>query len=92
MNITPEMIHQLVAQTNVDKPMTGREATAFLKLHQVHIDQRSFRHYMTGRSSCPEVIFRALRDLTRELSELSDQQRARRFDTVRKTLAAQIQH
>ena len=54
--------------------LTGREAASLLKLHQVHINERQFRHYMTGKSVMPEAIYRALVHLADELENLSDTQ------------------
>jgi len=64
--VTLQMIHE---QMQLAGGLTGREVASLLKLHQVHINERQMRHYMTARSTMPEPIFRALRDLARELSE-----------------------
>jgi hypothetical protein len=53
MKITLEMIHQEL------NGLTGREAASLLKLHQIHVNERQMRHYMTGKSTIPEVIYRA---------------------------------
>ena len=45
-----------------------REAARLLKLHQVKLSERQFRHYLSGKQECPEVVYRALRDLANELS------------------------
>ena len=65
MTITLDMIH---AELERAGSLTGREAASLLKLRQIHINERQFRHYLTGRSTMPDVIYRALRDLARELS------------------------
>jgi len=65
MTITLDMIH---AELERAGSLTGREAASLLKLRQIHINERQFRHYMTGKSVMPEPVFRALRDLARELS------------------------
>ena len=61
MIITLDMIHQ---QT---EGLSGREIHAALKLHQLHINERQMRHFMTGHSVMPEAVFRALRDYNNEL-------------------------
>ena len=61
MIITLDTIHELM------DGLTGREAAKLLKLRQIHINERRFRHYLTGKSNMPETVFRALRDLHREL-------------------------
>ena len=58
------MIHE---QLSIAGGLTGREAAELLKLRQIHINERQFRHYLTGRSTMPEPIFRALRDLANEV-------------------------
>lgn len=65
MQITLQMIHE---QLSMVGGLTGREATDLLKLKQIHINERQFRHYLTGRSNMPEPIYRALRDLAHEIS------------------------
>ena len=69
MNPTLDMIH---AELERAGGLTGREAATLLKLHQVHINERQFRHYMTGKSVMPETIYRALVNLADELELLSD--------------------
>ena len=61
MKVTLQMIHETLGG------LTGREAAELLKLHQVHVNERAMRHMMTGRSNMPDVIFRALRDLSNEV-------------------------
>jgi len=63
MNITPDMLHQQLARADIG----SREAARLLNLRQIHINERQFRHYLSGRSSCPDVVFRALRDLANEV-------------------------
>lgn len=65
MKVTLQMIHE---QLSIAGGLTGREAAELLKLRQIHINERQFRHYMTGRSAMPEPVYRSLRDLARELS------------------------
>lgn len=65
MIVTLQMIHE---QLSLAGGLTGREAAELLKLKQIHINERAFRHYLTGRSTMPAPVFRALRDLARELS------------------------
>jgi len=62
--VTLQMIHK---QLSLAGGLTGREAAELLKLKQVHINERQFRHYMTGHSTMPEPIYRALRDLANEV-------------------------
>ena len=80
MNPTLDMIH---AELERAGGLTGRETAALLKLHQVHINERQFRHYMTGKSVMPETVFRALVNLADELEALSDQQWETRISQCR---------
>jgi len=64
MIVTLKMIHE---QLSLAGGLTGREASELLKLKSIHINERQFRHYMTGRSTMPEPIYRALRDLANEV-------------------------
>ena len=62
--MTPDQLRELLEQTGLGQ----REAARVLKLGQVKLHERDFRHYLTGKRECPEVVFRALRDLANELS------------------------
>ena len=57
--ITPDMIRDQLALAGISQ----RKAADLLRLRQVQINEREFRHYCTGRSNCPDVVYRALRDL-----------------------------
>jgi len=60
----PDKIRALLETADISQ----REATRLLNLHQVHINERQFRHYCTGREQCPDVVYRGLRDLVNEIS------------------------
>ena len=62
MTPTTDQLRELLEQTGLGQ----RETARVLKLHQVKLNERQFRHYMTGKEECPEVVFRALRDLANE--------------------------
>ena len=64
MTSTPDQLRELLEQTGLGQ----REAARVLKLHQVKLNERQFRHYLSGKLECPEVVYRALRDLANELS------------------------
>ncbi len=64
MTPTPDQLRELLEQTGLGQ----REAARALKLHQVKLNERKFRHYLTGKHECPEVVYRALRDLAHELT------------------------
>ena len=60
---TSDQLRELLAQTGLGQ----REAARVLKKqYRVRINEREFRHYLTGRNVCPEVVYRALRDLANE--------------------------
>ena len=63
--MTPDDLRLLLEQTGLGQ----REAARVLKLHQVKLNERQFRHYLTGKQECPEVVYRALRDLANELTK-----------------------
>ncbi len=65
MTPTPDQLRELLEQTGLGQ----REAARVLKLHQVKLNERQFRHYMTGKEECPEVVYRALRDLASEITK-----------------------
>ena len=62
--MTPDELRLLLEQTGLGQ----REAARVLKLHQVKLNERQFRHYLSGKEECPDVVYRALRDLANELS------------------------
>ena len=62
--MTPDELRLLLEQTGLGQ----REAARLLKLHQVKLNERQFRHYLSGKEECPDVVFRALRDLANEIS------------------------
>ncbi len=64
MTPTSDQLRELLEQTGLGQ----REAARVLKLHQVKLNERQFRHYLTGKQECPEVVYRALRDLANELT------------------------
>ncbi len=64
MTPTTDQLRELLEQTGLGQ----REAARVLKLHQVKVNERQFRHYLAGNEDCPEVVYRALRDLANELS------------------------
>ena len=64
MTPTPDQLRELLEQTGLGQ----REAARVLKLHQVKLNERQFRHYLSGKEECPDVVFRALRDLGNEIS------------------------
>ena len=61
---TPDQLRELLEQTGLGQ----REAARVLKLGQVKLSERQFRHYMTGKRECPEIVYRALRDLVNEIT------------------------
>jgi len=61
---TTEQLRELLEKTGLGQ----REAARVLKLHQVKVNERQFRHYLAGNEDCPEVVYRALRDLANEIS------------------------
>ena len=64
MTPTVDQLRELLKQTGLGQ----REAARVLKLHQVKLNERQFRHYLAGNEDCPEVVYRALRDLANEIS------------------------
>ena len=64
MTPTSDQIRDLLEQTGLGQ----REAARVLKLYEVNLNERQFRHYLTGKEECPEVVYRALRDLANERS------------------------
>ncbi len=64
MTPTTDQLRELLEQTGLGQ----REAARVLKLYEVNLNERQFRHYLTGNEECPEVVYRALRDLANELS------------------------
>ncbi len=67
---TPDKIRALLSDADIGQ----REAVRLLNLHQVHINERQFRHYCTGKNPCPDVVFRALRDLVRDKTRSKETQ------------------
>ena len=65
MTPTSDQLRELLEQTGLGQ----REAARVLKLHQVKLNERQFRHYMTGKEEFPEVVYRDLRDLANEVSD-----------------------
>ena len=65
MTPTTDQLRELLEKTGLGQ----REAARVLKLHQVNLNERQFRHYMTGKEECPEVVYRALRDLANEITD-----------------------
>ena len=61
---TPDQLRDLLAQSGLGQ----QEAVRALKLGQVKLNERQFRHYLTGKRDCPEVVYRALRDLVNEIT------------------------
>ena len=64
MTPTSDQLRELLEQSGLGQ----REAARALKLYEVNLNERQFRHYLTGKEECPEVIYRALRDLANERS------------------------
>ena len=64
MTPTVDQLRELLEQTGLGQ----REAARVLKLYEVKLNERQFRYYLTGKEECPEVVYRALRDLANELS------------------------
>ncbi len=65
MTPTTDQLRELLEQTGLGQ----REAARVLKLHQVKLNERQFRHYLTGKEECPEVVYRALRVLASEITK-----------------------
>ncbi len=65
MTPTPDQLRELLEKTGLGQ----REAARVLKLHQVKLNERQFRHYLSGKQECPEVVYRALRDLANEITD-----------------------
>ena len=65
MTPTSDQLRELLEQTGLGQ----REAARVLKLYEVKLNERQFRHYMTGKEECPEIVYRALRDLANEISD-----------------------
>ena len=59
-----EQLRELLDQTGLGQ----REAARVLRLAQVKLHERDFRHYLTGKRECPDVVYRALRDLANEIT------------------------
>ena len=66
MTPTSDQLRELLEQTGLGQ----REAARVLKLYEVKLNERQFRHYLSGKEACPEVVYRALRDLANELSKI----------------------
>ena len=66
MTPTVDQLRELLDQTGLGQ----REAARVLKKkYQIHsLNEREFRHYLTGRNECPEIVYRALLDLANEIS------------------------
>ena len=64
MTATPDQLRELLKQSGLGQ----REVARVLKLHQVKLNERQFRHYLSGKEQCPEVVYRALRDLANEIA------------------------
>ena len=64
MTPTIDQLRELLEQTGLGQ----REAARVLRLGQVKLHERDFRHYLTGKRECPEVVYRALRDLANEIT------------------------
>ena len=64
MTPTSDQLRDLLEQTGLGQ----REAARVLKLYEVKLNERQFRHYLAGKEECPEVVYRALRDLANERS------------------------
>lgn len=64
LNATPDQLRELLSRAELGQ----REAVRVLRLHEVNINERQFRHYCTGKEQCPDVVYRALRDLTNEIT------------------------
>jgi len=62
--VTPDELRTLLEKTGLGQ----REAARVLKLHQVKLNERQFRHYLSGKLECPEIVYRALRDLANEIT------------------------
>lgn len=62
MTPTPDELLTLLSQTGLG----SREAAKVLRMNQVGLNERQFRHYLSGRAPCPEIVYRALRDLANE--------------------------
>ena len=62
--MTPDELRTLLEKTGLGQ----REAARVLKLHQVKLNERQIRHYLSGKLECPEVVYRALRDLANEIT------------------------
>ena len=64
MTPTSDQLRELLEQAGLGQ----REAARVLKLYEVNLNERQFRHYLAGKEECPEVVYRALRDLALEIS------------------------
>lgn len=61
---TPEQLRELLSKAGLGQ----REAVRTLRLYEVNLNERQFRHYCTGKEPCPDVVYRALRDLANEIA------------------------
>jgi len=64
LTATPDQLRGLLSMAGLGQ----REAARALRLHDVNINERQFRHYCTGKEQCPDVVYRALRDLANEIT------------------------
>ncbi len=69
MTPTPDQLRKLLEQAGLGQREAGRILKPrVLKLGHI-LNEHEFRHYLTGKRECPEIIYKALRDLANELSE-----------------------
>ena len=61
---TPDQLRELLSMTGLGQ----REAAKALRLGEVGLNERHFRHYCAGKEQCPDVVYRALRDLANEIT------------------------
>ena len=61
---TTDQLRELLSEAGLGQ----REAVRALRLHEVNLNERQFRHYCTGKEQCPGVVYRALRDLANEIT------------------------
>ena len=63
---TPDELRGLLEQVGLGQREAGRILKPrVLKLGHI-LNEHEFRHYLTGKRECPDVVYQALRDLVNE--------------------------
>ena len=68
MTPTPDQLRELLERAGLGQREAGRILKPrVLKLGHI-LNEHEFRHYLTGKRECPEVVYYALRDLVNEIT------------------------